>query len=44
MHMERINEGGYTWVYYTAEGSAGKAIIVSLGDSDHDRMTKGAAK
>ena len=44
MNMERINEGSYTWVYYPAEGSAGKALIVSLGDSDHDMMAKGAAK
>lgn len=44
MHMERINEGGYTWTYCPAKGNADKAIIVSLGDSDHDRMAKGAAK
>lgn len=44
MNMERINEGGYTWTYCPAKGGADKAIIVSLGHSDHDRMAKGAAK
>lgn len=44
MKMERINENGHTWVYCSAKGNADKAIIVSLGHSDHDRMAKGAAK
>lgn len=44
MNMERINEGSYTWVYYPVKGPAEKAVIVMLGDSDHDMMTKGAAK
>lgn len=43
MNVERIKEGGYTLGECPVKGSAGKAIMVALDDSDHGIMAKDAA-
>ena len=44
MKKQRVTEKGSTWMYYPAQRQTDRAMIVAIGDSDHDLMVRGAAK
>ncbi len=44
MKNTRITQNGYTWMYYPAAKKSDKAIMLMVGDSDNDLLTKSCAK
>ena len=44
MKSTRVKRNGFTWAYYAPKTPTKKALLLMMGDSDHDTMVKACAK
>lgn len=44
MKSTRVKRNGFTWAYYASKTLTKKALLLMMGNSDHDTMVKACAK